>query len=397
MISNRVLRAFAAVLMAAGFCAPASGQSAGAEQQTPPPRKLRVYVGTYTGGGPGRGIYLCELDMASGKLSRPELAVETVNPSFLEIHPSRRFLYAVGEIADFEGQKSGGVSAFAVDAATGRLTLINQQPSGGAGPCHVTVDATGKNVLVANYGGGSVACLPIEADGRLKPASAFIQHEGSSVNPQRQTGPHAHSINIDFANRFAVSADLGLDKLLVYRFDAEKGTLTPNDPPSVSVRPGGGPRHFALHPDGKYAYANNELTSTVTAFAYDAERGTFEELQTISTLPESFDGRTNSTAEVRVHPSGKFVYVSNRGHNSIAIFTVDPATGRLTAAGHESTRGEIPRNFNLDPSGAYLLAANQETNNVVVFAVDAAAGTLTPTGSEVEIPAPVCVRFVPVR
>ena len=353
---------------------------------------LRVYVGTYTGAD-GGGINISELDLNSGKLSPSRVAAETVNPSFLAIHPSRKFLYAVGEVSELDGKKTGGVSAFAVDPKSGDLTRINQQSSGGAGPCHLVVDATGKNVLVANYGGGSIACLPINDDGSLKPASKFIQHQGSSVDPGRQAGPHAHSINLDANNRYAVVADLGLDKLMVYRFDPDKGSLVPNDPPSTSLPPGGGPRHFAFHPDGKHAYANNEMTSTVSALEYDAATGTFTELQTISTLPEPTRG--NSTAETRVHPSGKFVYVSNRGHDSIAMFKVDPATGKLTAIGHESTRGEVPRNFNIDPSGKYLLAANQDSANVVVFKIDQQTGKLTPTGSEIEVPRPVCVRFVP--
>ncbi len=356
--------------------------------------KIRVYIGSYTQ-GKSEGIYVSELDLGSGELSDPRLAAKAVNPSFLAIHPTRKFLYAVGEIDDFKGKKTGGVSAFTIDSKDGRLTLINQQSSQGGGPCYLVVDNTGKSVLVANYGGGSVACLPIRADGSLSEAGTFIQHEGSSVTPQRQAGPHAHSINVDAANRFAVAADLGLDKLLVYRLDAARARLTPNDPPSVSVPPGGGPRHFVFHPGGKFAYANNEITCTVTAFAYDADKGKLTKIHTTSTLPVGLEVKSSdSTAEVRVHPNGRFLYVSNRGHNSIAIFTIDAATGRLTASGHASTRGEIPRNFNLDPSGRYLLAANQATDNVVVFRVDSKTGQLAPTGSEIEVGNPVCVRFM---
>jgi len=354
---------------------------------------LRVYIGTYTS-GKSKGIYVAELNLKTGALSRAQLAAEAVNPSFLAIHPDRRSLYAVGEISDFAGKKSGGVSAFMIDPGTGELKLLNQQPSQGAGPCHLVVDATGRNVLVANYGGGSVISLPVKEHGELGKATAFIQHEGSSVNPQRQKGPHAHSINVDATNRFAMAADLGLDKVLIYRFDADKGTLKPADPPSVSVKPGGGPRHFAFHPNGNYAYTNNEITSSVTAFRYNDATGGLTPLQTVSTLPEGYDGKNNSTAEVRVHPSGKFVYVSNRGHNSIAIFGVSPSTGKLTPVGHESTRGEIPRNFNVDPSGRYLLAANQNTHNVVVFRVNPQTGALTATESEIDVPSPVCIRFV---
>lgn len=354
--------------------------------------KLRVYIGTYTRGD-SKGIYVCELDRITGTLSEPRLAGEAVNPSFLAIHPSGRWLYAVGEISDFDGTKTGGVSAFAIDRQTGQLKLLNQQSSRGAGPCHVVVDEAGRNALVANYGGGSVACLPIKADGQLAEASSFVQHTGSSVNPRRQEAPHAHSINVDPSGRFAVVADLGLDKVLVYRFESRQGELVPNDPPAASVEPGGGPRHFAFHPNGRFGYTNNEITSTVTAFEYDARRGVLTELETLSTLPADFDKEQNSTAEIRVHPNGKFLYVSNRGHNSIAIFTIDPSTGRLTAAGHESTRGEIPRNFNLDPSGRFLLAANQDADNVVVFRVDASTGQLEATGSEVNVPSPVCIRY----
>lgn len=360
----------------------ASAQTAG---------KYRVYFGTYSS-DLSKGIYASTFDAATGKLSPPELMAEAKNPSFVAIHPSRQFLYSVSEISDYQGQKAGGVSAFAIDPATGKLKLLNQQPSGGAGPCHVNVDAAGKNVLVANYGGGSVASLPIEANGHLKPASATIQHKGSSVDKQRQAGPHAHSVNLDPANHFAFVADLGLDKVMVYRFDPQHGSLVANDPPAGVVAPGSGPRHFAFHPTTRYAYVNNEMSSTVTAFTYDADRGKLTEIHTLSTLPQPTPG--NSTAETVVHPSGKFVYVSNRGHDSIAIFQCDPATGRLTAAGHQSTGGKTPRNFNVDPTGQYILAANQDTNNVIVLKVDMATGALAPTGTSIEVGRPVCVRFL---
>jgi 6-phosphogluconolactonase len=246
---------------------------------------------------------------------------------------------------------------------------------------------------VANYGGGSVACLPIGEDGRLGDATAFIQHKGSSVNPQRQREPHAHSINLDAANRFAFVADLGLDKVLVYRFDPSAGTLEPNDPPAAVIASGSGPRHFAFHPSGRFAYVINELNSTVTAFAYDAERGTLQTLQTVTTLPEGFDGKS-FPAEVQVHPSGKFLYGSNRGHDSIACFAIDAATGRLTPIGHEPTQGKNPRNFGIDPTGAYLLAANQDGDNVVAFRIDPATGKLSPTGQSIRVPMPVCVKFM---
>lgn len=353
--------------------------------------QVRVYFGTYTR-DLSKGIYVSTLNCTTGKLSPAELAAEVTNPSFVAIHPSRKYLYAVSEISEFQGKPVGSVSAYSIDPASGRLTLLNQQSSAGAGPCHIVVDAAGKNALVANYGGGTVAVLPIKEDGQLESPSSMIQHSGSSVNPRRQTGPHAHSINLDRSNQFAFAADLGLDKVFIYRFDGVKGQLTPNNPAAGIVAPGSGPRHFAFHPTGKYAFVNNEMTSTVTSFAYDAAAGSLKETHTLSTLPEPTVG--NSTAETVVHPSGKFVYVSNRGHNSLAIFHCDEATGRLTVAGHHSSGGKTPRNFNIDPSGRYLLAANQDTNNVVVLQIDQSTGKLTPNGSEIEVGHPVCIRFV---
>jgi 6-phosphogluconolactonase len=353
---------------------------------------LLVYVGTYTRGD-SRGIYIYRMDAASGALTPAGVAENVENPSFLAIHPNRRFLYAVNEVGNFQGEQSGAVTAFAIETGTGRLTPLNQQLSKGGAPCHLVVDATGKFVLVANYSGGNVAALPIQADGRLGAASGFVQHTGSSVNPRRQMAPHAHSINLDRANRFAVAADLGIDKVLVYRFDAEQGTLTAHDPASASVAPGAGPRHFAFHPGGRHAYVINELNSTVTAFGYDPERGTLDELQTLTTLPEGFSGN-NSTAEVQVHPSGKFLYGSNRGHDSLAIYRIDAATGKLTPAGHRATGGKTPRNFGIAPSGKFLLAANQNSNSLHVFRIDAETGDLQPTGHVIEVPSPVCVKFL---
>lgn len=366
----------------------------------PEVRNSRVYIGTYTNGAgasASRGIYLLDLDTANGAMTAPRVAVETVNPSFLAVHPGRRFLYAVGETGLFKGQKSGAVSAFAVDEASGTLGLLNQEPSRGQGPCYVTVDRGGANVLVANYGSGTVACLPIGGDGRLRPASSSLQHEGSVADPKRQGGPHAHSINLDDANRFAIAADLGLDKLLINRFDPAKGTLTPNDPAFARVAPRSGPRHFAFHPDGRHAYVINEISCTVTGFDYDPEHGSLSEIQTISTLPEGVVvGPGLSTAEVQVHPSGRFLYGSNRGHHSIAIFAIDAASGRLHAVGNVSTRGKTPRNFGIDPTGKFLLAANQDSNSIVAFRIDPQTGNLEPTGQSVEVPKPCCVKFVPV-
>jgi len=348
-----------------------------------------VFVGTYTG-KKSQGIYRAELDTATGKLGKAELAAEIASPSFLAIHPERTHLFCVCELT---GKRAGGVASFKLDAKTGALKPINQQSSVGGGPCHITSDKAGKNVLIANYGGGSAAVLPVDKDGKLGEASSFVQHTGSSVNKGRQEAPHAHSVNLDKDNKFAVVADLGLDKLLVYKFDSAKGTITANDPAALDLAPGAGPRHFAFHPNGKFAYTNNELDSTVTALAYDADKGSFTKLNTLSTLPAEHKG--NSTAETVVHPNGKFVYVSNRGHNSIAIFEVNESTGELKAAGHQGEGVKIPRNFNIDPTGKWMIVANQAGDSLIVYEIDEKTGQLKPTVQSVEVGSPVCVRFVP--
>jgi 6-phosphogluconolactonase len=340
---------------------------------------MLIYIGTYTGPR-STGIYVSRFDSKTGSLTIPELAAETQNPTFLALHPNRRFLYAVGEMSSFGGKPGGAVSAFSIDAKTGQLTLLNQQSSRGAGPCHLALDSKGHCLLAANYGSGSIVALPIESDGRLSEAATFIQHEGSSINARRQAGPHAHFIMADPADRFALTCDLGLDKVLVYRLDPGKASLTPNDPPSVSIKAGSGPRHLAFHPNGRFVYLINEMGSTLTALSYDPRRGTLDELQTISTLPDDFHQPT-SGAEVQVHPSGKFVYASNRGHDSIAVFSADTRTGKLTYVQHQPTGGKIPRHFALDPSGQWLLAENQGSDNIVVFSVDSKSGRLMPAGS----------------
>ncbi|MCI0748471.1 MAG: lactonase family protein [Verrucomicrobia subdivision 3 bacterium] len=355
-----------------------------------------VFLGTYTG-TKSKGIYVSRLDRITGALSTPQLVAETKNPSFLALHPNGKFLYAVGEVADYQGKKAGSVSAFSIDRKTGKLTALNQQSSGGDGPCHLVVDRAGKHVLVANYGGGSVAAIAIKRDGSLGEQTAFIQHTGKSINPARQQEPHGHSINLDKENRFAIAADLGLDKLLVYRFDQKSGNLGTNDPPFATVKPGAGPRHFAFHPKGHRAYIINELHCTVTAFEYDAKSGVLTESQTISTLPPREEvQRSYSTAEVQVHPSGRFVYGSNRGHDSIVVYALDQ-NEELNYVENEPTQGRTPRNFGIDPSGKFLLAANQNSDNVVAFRIDEKTGALTPAGQSVEAPTPVCVKFLEVK
>jgi 6-phosphogluconolactonase len=359
--------------------------------------KYRVYIGTYTNGD-SKGIYRCTLNMKDGSLTNLKLAAETVNPSFLAIHPNRRYLYAVNEVSDFQGkQNNGGVSAFAINKQTGKLRLLNQQSTGGASPCHLVVDAAGKNVLVANYHGGSIAAYSIQEDGSLSIATSFIQHTGGSrVNSPRQDEPHPHSINLDAANRFAFVADLGLDKVLVYRFDSRQGTLIPNEPAGVSVPPGAGPRHFAFHPNGKTAYVINEIDSTVTAFQYNQQRGVLKSFQTLSTLPAGFDGRT-STADVQVHPSGNFLYGSNRGHDSIAIYTIDNKSGRLKYVEKQKLLGQTPRNFAMDPAGRYLFAECQKDGFIETFRIDPNSGRLSSLGKAVSVPSPVCVKMMPLE
>jgi len=349
---------------------------------------ILVYLGTYTGGrNASKGIYRSVLDLETGELSDPALAAEAGNPSFLEIHPNGKWLYAVSEAG-----RAGSVSAFRIESDTGDLTLLNQRPSGGSGPCHASLDHAGRNVLVANYGSGSAAVIPIEPDGRLAEPTGVVQHEGSSVNPQRQKGPHAHSINASPDDRFAFVADLGIDKIMIYKLDIEKGTIAANDPAFVKVAPGAGPRHFAFHPNGKYAYVINELHGTMTAFAYDSASGRLTEIQTITTLPDGFDG-SNACAEVRVHPSGAFLYGSNRGHDSIVVYRIDPAKGTLTFVEHERAGVKTPRNFNIDPTGKFCLVANQSAGSVIVFRIDRETGALAPTGHKISVAKPVCIRF----
>jgi len=353
---------------------------------------LTVYVGSYSAADQP-GIHQLSLDRATGELRPVGRTTGLANPSFLAFHPSHRYLYAVSEVSDFGGTKTGAVAAFAVDGKTGALTLLNRQASEGDGPCHLTVDPEGRHVLVANYGGGTAAVLPIAADGRLRPATSVVRHQGSGPNRSRQEGPHAHSIDLDRAARFALVADLGLDKVMVYRFDP-KGTLTAHEPPSVSLAPGSGPRHLAFHPTGSFAYAINELSSTVAAFAYDPGQGTLRSVESVSTLPADFKGE-NYPAEIAVSSDGRFLYGSNRGHDSIAAFAVEASSGRLRPIGHTPTGGSWPRHFALDPTGSYLLAANQKSDSVVVFRIDRKTGALAPTGHRIELPKPVCVIIRP--
>ena len=351
-----------------------------------------VYVGTYTGPGKAEGIYVYRMDPSTGALAHVQTVSGLNSPTFLALHPRQPFLFAVERQGDSEAMSSGAVSAFAVDPHTGHLTLLNRQPSYGVSPCYVSVHPGGRHVLVANYASGHVAALPIQQDGRLGEATSVVQHEGTGPDSRRQEGPHAHFISPDPAGRFVLACDLGIDKVMVYRLDAASGRLVPNDPPYARVNPGAGPRHLSFHPSGRFVYVINELDSTLSAFGYDGTDGELRKIQTDSTLPDGFTG-TNYCAQVVVHPSGGFVYGSNRGHDSIAIFAIDQATGTLTRVGHEPTQGSTPRNFNIDPTGTVLLAANQNSDSIVSFRIDQATGRLTPTGQVTETPAPVCVVF----
>jgi len=356
-------------------------------------RAYMVYVGTYTV-RESKGIYAYRF--SAGQLTpvgAEGLVAETPNPSYLAVDPSRHFLYAVNE--SLPDQKTGTVSAFSIDRKTGALTFLNAVPSGGSGPCFVSVDHTGKYVLVANYDSGSIAVFPVLPGGRLGGASAFVQHSGHSINPERQEGPHAHEILTSPDNRFALAADLGLDELLVYRFDATQGLLTPNNPPFASIEGGSGPRHFVFDHTGKFVYLVNEMHSTVTVFSYDSAKGTLQEIQTVSALTQNSIPENTTAAEIELGTSGRFLYTSNRGDDTITVFSIDPVKHTLKPIQHAPTLGKTPRGFAIDPTGRYLLAANQDTDNIFVFHIDPKTGQLTAAGKVLEVPSPVCVVFVP--
>jgi 6-phosphogluconolactonase len=367
---HRVILASAAALLA---LSPAVAQS----------QQELVFVGSGSS-----DIEAFRFDAATGALKSLGRAAKIEHPSFLCVSPDHRFLYSVTEGGD---APASGISAFAIDAKTGRLAFLNRQPAGGSGPCCVAVDGGGRNVMAANYNSGSFSVFPVAANGALQPMSAFIQDHGSSVNPSRQEGPHAHCVMAGPGDRFVFGCDLGLDKVMIFKFDPGKGTLAANEPAFAQARPGAGPRHIAFHPDGRFAYVINELACTLTACHYDASAGVLQEIQTVSTLPEGFSG-VNTCAEVAVHPSGKFVYASNRGDDSIAVFGCDAGNGRLAFIQREPTGGKTPRHFEIDPTGRYLLAANQESNTIVVFRVDTATGRLEPAGVQAKSDNPMCVR-----
>jgi 6-phosphogluconolactonase len=347
------------------------------------------YLGTYTKSGKSQGIYVGKVDTETGKLGTLELAAEAKSPSFVALSPNGRFLYAALE------DGGGSVGAYAVNA-DGKLTPLNIQPSGGAGACHVWVDATGQTVLAANYGGGSIAAFSVKPDGSLGERTAFVQFEGSGPDQARQKGPHGHSIYTDAANRFVYSCDLGTDNVWIFQLDPAKGTLAPANPPSGKVPPGAGPRHFAFHPKADFAYANNEMGMSVTAFARDPKTGALTELQTLSTLPEGAEREGASTAEIFVHPTGKWLYVSNRGHDTIAVYAIG-ADGKLTWIEAAPAQVKVPRGFAIDPSGRWLVTAGQNDSRIAVLNIDQATGKLTATDQSAEVGMPVCVLFAPAK
>ena len=375
-MKTRLLRLVFAVLAVA--CV--SSLAAGAD--------MYVFYGTHRA-GPGIGFSVGHFDTDTGVLTTPRFDVEAVEPAFFVIHPDGRHLYTCNS------GSPGGVSAYAIDPKNAHLTLLNKEPSGGDDASYVCLDRTGRFVFVANYSGGNLAGFAIKPDGSIGARTAFAQHTGSSVDPQRQTHAYAHSIIVDPTNRFVLTADLGVDKLFVYRFDEKTGALTPNDPPFAAVKPGSGPRHVTFHPGGRWVYLINEMACTVIAFNWDTARGALTQFQTVSTLPTDFKG-VNTCAEVLVHPNGKFLYASNRGHDSIAVFAIDPASGRLTPVERVSTQGRTPRNFAFDPTGKWIVCSNHGSDNAVVFRIDETTGRLTQTGQPVPVPFPFCERFLPV-
>ena len=359
-------------------------------------REQTLYVGTYTSGSSGRsaqseGIYIYRLNTETGELTHSKTVKDVVDPSYLTIDRKRRFLFAVNEVSQFNGKPGGALTAFTIDRKSGDLTRLNQKASEGGSPCYVTLDRTESFALLANYEAGNISVLPIKRDGSVEDAVSVVQHEGSSVNRDRQQGPHAHCVVVDKLNRYVFAVDLGIDKILGYKFDARTGKLTSHS--EIAAKPGAGPRHFTFHPDNKHAYVINELDSTVTALNYDAHRGLLKDFQTISTLPPGFSG-ANSCADLHVSPNGKFLYGSNRGHDSIVVFAIERGSGRLTYVENVSTGGKTPRNFTLDPTGRLLLAANQKSDSVVTFRIDPGTGRLTPTGHIAQIPTPVCLKLV---
>ena len=351
-----------------------------------------LYVGTYTHDGRSDGISLIRFDRRSGQLQPVGSVAAGANPSFLAIHPNGRVLYAVNELEQYNGRATGAVSAFAIAGDTGALTKLGEEPSEGGAPCFVSVDGSGRVVLIANYAGGSVALLPLQSDGMLAPATSVVKHTGSGPNADRQSEPHAHCIVVDPFNRFALAADLGADRVFVYRLDLDGKALRHVEGGEAVMRPGAGPRHIAFHPTLPLVFVACELDSTVVSLRFETARGALSPLDAQSTIPGGWSG-TNYPADIQIAPSGRTLYVSNRGHNSLAVFSVAAPTGALSLVQVVSTGGDWPRNFSLDPTGRWVLVANQKSNTIVVFGRDEESGKLTPTRQQMALPSPVCLRF----
>jgi 6-phosphogluconolactonase len=384
--------ALALLLVASRAAAETAAPTAPARAALAPTDTL-AYVGTFTK-GQAKGIYVFRLTSGTGDdaqnvtLAPLGLAAETPNPAFLEIDPRRRVVFAANDLHEFEGKPSGAISAFKVDPATGKLSLLNQRASQGAAPCHMVLDRDRRNLLVANCIGGSVAVLPVAADGKLGPASQVVQHPG--------TKPHTHGVTLSPDNRFAYACDMGLDRILAYQFDAQKGKLTPAATATIAVKAGTGPRHLVFRPDGKFAYVVGSKSSTVMVFAHDGKTGGLRNLQTVSTLPPWFEGE-NSAAELAVHPTDNYLFATNRGHNSVALFAIDPDKGTLTYTDEQGSGGKTPRHFALDAPAKHLAVANQDSDNVLVCRIDEGSGRLKPSGVLATVPSPVCVKFLPPR
>lgn len=357
-------------------------------------KEMLLYIGTYTN-KTSEGIYVYKFNSVTGELKKLHTVKNVVQPSFLTIDAAGKYLYAVNETEEYEGKKSGAVSAFAIDRKTGDLKFLNKQPSLGGAPCHISVSDNGKFALVANYLGGNISVFPIEASGKLGTSIDLQQHSGSGPNKNRQEAAHAHSINLDAKNKYAIACDLGIDKVFIYEFDAKNGKLKPNPNQSVyQTKPGAGPRHFAFHPNSEFAFVINELDTTISSLRFDEKKGTLTEIQTIPTLPENFKG-ANTCADIHVSPSGKFLYGTNRGHDSLVVYEIDEKTGKLNFVEHTPTGGKTPRNFTIAPNGKYLLAANQNSDSIVVFSIDENNGKLTQTENRAEVSMPVCLQLIP--
>jgi 6-phosphogluconolactonase len=358
-------------------------------------KEMLLYIGTYTSSGKSQGIYVHKFNAESGKLTPLHTVKDVAEPSYLTIGKGGKYLYAVNELLEYEGKKAGAVSAFAIDKKTGNLQFLNRRTSLGGAPCFITQSENQKFVLVANYLGGNVSVYPVEKDGRLGASVDLAQHTGIGPNKDRQEAAHAHSITLDRNNRFAFAADLGIDKLMIYRFDDQTGKLAPNEAQAFfQSKPGAGPRHFTFHENGKFAFLINELDLTVTSLAYDEKLGTLKEIESVPTMPPGVSTTGVTCADIHVSPNGKFLYGTNRGHNSLVSYRIDEQTGRLEYIEHVSTGGKKPRNFVIAPGGKFLLVANQDSDNIVVLRIDEKTGKLQPTGSTASVPVPVCLKFL---